>query len=560
MAFDYHIEDLYDSVRENTEEYYDEVLGTAAVIGGGGLLAKSLQSAAKQAGPGGMKRMLADYSSNFLEGFYKPDETIIGRTFGPKAHQLVQYSKELGRAGQRMAKTGASPLESFIYKDTGVSGYLRNKISEGNIEIQKIQNNLATDIQTTNRFLKEGKWSRKYADEYINGRFRIDKDEKGQPKITGKGRKKHHTRIITKKGRVQEAQDAIKHIRRENAFKITSDYSNTMLFGGKPSGALKEFGSKYVTKATGPQFKKDIMGNKKIADYVIGIQRNATGRQDLHYGNKNLTFLHYKRGLMGDTLRAAQYHTPNYKAMLYLKNNAPVRVTANGLEILASNLSKIKGISQVKVLGGKTPYIVWTGSPNIKPNWDWGGFNASGVWNPSKPGKVRFVVTDIADAPINRAPGLGIPKAGFKYTTTREVNITDNSKLKKGEAYAEQETTVKRKPIKQRGTRPLRLDDATDFPLGRGSSQSISPEGHIVTRKIYNPDTGDVKYHSKSLGDDLDKVQKTYDKKHRWYQKRYRKIGKFDEFFKGFMKRRIGGAAGGALAIAGLAWTLLDND
>ena len=169
-------------------------------------------------------------------------------------------------------------------------------------------------------------------------------------------------------------------------------------------------------------------------------------------------------------------------------------------------------------------------------------------------------MTDIADAPINRAPGLGIPKAGFKYTTTREVSITDNSNLKKGEARAEQETTVKRKPRQQRGTRPLRLDDATDFPLGSGSSQSISPEGHIVTKKIYNPDTGEIKYHSKKLGDDLDKVQQAYDKKHQWYQKRYRKIGKFDEFFKGFMKRRVGGTAGAALAVAGLAWALLDKE
>ena len=65
---------------------------------------------------------------------------------------------------------------------------------------------------------------------------------------------------------------------------------------------------------------------------------------------------------------------------------------------------------------------VFSISPSIRPNYDWGGYNSVAIWDKRKPGKIRLIATDVPNTPV---PGTGGKVLGIKYVDSREITITD---------------------------------------------------------------------------------------------------------------------------------------
>ena len=162
-----------------------------------------LASMAQNAGPGGISRMYADYANNYLEGFYQKG---IGQS-----GKLGLYAQEAARAGLRMPHV--NPIEALAYKNTGVSGYLANQVSSMNPEIQKI------------------------LDDYVQYGDRSNAERKIKMAIN----KAHH--------------------------KVTNDFSNSVMLGGKKSKSISGYASKYVGKSNMKEFI-ELTGDKDVAKYV----------------------------------------------------------------------------------------------------------------------------------------------------------------------------------------------------------------------------------------------------------------------------------------------------
>jgi hypothetical protein len=113
-------------------------------------------------------------------------------------------------------------------------------------------------------------------------------------------------------------------------------------------------------------------------------------------------------------------------------------------------------------------------SPSIRPNYDWGGFNAVGVWDPKNSTKIKIMATDKRDL-------FGVKLGGLdtvNYVESKDIEIADlKEKL-------EHKTPVKRKSGYKRGpykTSVTRLDKAKKLRLNKGKI------GQDIYDKVINP-------------------------------------------------------------------------
>lgn len=133
-----------------------------------------------------------------------------------------------------------------------------------------------------------------------------------------------------------------------------------------------------------------------------------------------MKFIKYSNLQFADVLRGAQFDRNVYNRMLDLKSLGKTSDIGTAL-----NMLKGKGVSNaIPVSGNK---VVFSISPNIRPNYDWGGYNSVAIWDKRKPDKIRLIATDVPDTPLKGTQGK---VSGIKYVDSKEITITDK-KLKK---------------------------------------------------------------------------------------------------------------------------------
>jgi len=348
------------------EKGQDESLGfgTLGKFGTGvGLLGASTAMMRGQT-PGGIRLATADYARNFLPGFY--GKSVLG----PQINQGINYVAEAAKTGYRVGKDATFGFTSSeFYNKTGVSPVLLKNINE---------------IETTKDLIN---------DQYLKGKI----------------------------GKTQ-ALSEIKKAEKIAFFKASSDKANRMIFLGKSSKELDNIVGDAVKLTNKKDFVNSMAGNRKdknrIANYVFTRQTPLTnaGFTNLDTVNsKNMKFIKYSNLQFADVLRGAQFDRNVYNRMLDLKSLGKVDDIAS-----AANILKGAGIKNADIVSGNK--VVFSISPSIRPNYDWGGYNSVAIWDKRKPGKIRLIATDVPNTPV---PGTGGKVLGIKYVDSREITITD---------------------------------------------------------------------------------------------------------------------------------------
>lgn len=351
------------------EKGQDESFGFGALgkVGtGAGLIGVSAAMMRGQT-PGGIRRMTADYARNFLPSFYSTSG--LGR-LSPTLNKGFLYGKELASTTLKIGRDAAYGVtNSEFYNKTGISPTLIQNIDEVDLTKEKVIQDL--------------------------------KDNK-----------------ITKDVAVREVKNSQKRM----LFKASSDKANQLIFFGKSSKELdnlvgdmvKETDTKDFIKSVG--HSKNSSTNKRIGNYILQQQPPIRNRNlanvDITNPN-NLKFIKYKNVQYGDVLRGAQFDRNAYNAMLQLKNS-------KGKGNLMNLASSLRNVNNATVIGNN---IVFSISPAIKSQYDWGGYNAVGIWNKNSHDKIRFIATDVPDTPL---PGTGGKVPGIKFVDSKEITISDS--------------------------------------------------------------------------------------------------------------------------------------
>jgi hypothetical protein len=346
----------------------DESFGFGAMAAKGaigtGLLGASTAMMRGQT-PGGVRLASADYARNFLPGFYGK-----GGILHPKARQGLKYASEGVKTAYRLGKDATFGFTSSeFYNKTGVSPVLLKNINE---------------IETTKNLIN---------DQYLKGQ-------------------------ISK----SQALTEIKKAEKIAFFKASSDKANRMIFLGKSSKELDNIVGDAVKQTGKKDFIHSMAGNRKdrnrIANYVFTRQDPLTkaGFKNLDMVNaNNMKFIKYSNIKFADVLRGAQFDRNVYSSMLSLKSLGKTDEISSAL-----NMLKGRGIKNAQVVSGNK--VVFSVSPSIKPNYDWGGYNSVAIWDKRRPDKIRLIATDVPNTPV---PLTGGKVLGIKYVDSKEISITD---------------------------------------------------------------------------------------------------------------------------------------
>tara|TARA_Y100001973_G_scaffold46891_1_gene69863 strand:- start:497 stop:2017 length:1521 start_codon:yes stop_codon:yes gene_type:complete len=367
-----------------TEDFIEGKINTDTIAGAGGLLALAGAGRAmyKALPKGGIPKLYADFSENFLEGFYDRGAT--------KNDQLKLYAKQFKEATKRIGALSINPAEMYTYKKTGVSTLLKDQLKGLDNELIKVQ------------------------EDYLAGKY-----GEGIDKKTGKVIQSH----------LDKAKKAQSKIIKQVHYKILNDAANSEIFTAGKKPMLMKYVNRegrisakpWWEKTNAKTFAKE-MPNKDIAKYVIDRQPELLKKGGL--GTKGFRYLRWNDNSISGVLRGAQFNSSTYYMLDTLRNEANAsRILGKPFDI-NSGLSMIadsRGGANPRNIGGK---IVFEFSPKIKSNFDWGGYNAVGIWDPKKPDKITFTATDLRDTPASRLLPKGT-KNVVNYVPPKEFSIAE---------------------------------------------------------------------------------------------------------------------------------------
>jgi hypothetical protein len=324
-----------------TEEQLNKL---KALAGGAAATGLGAYSYSQLSGQGGLLNKYAQYSDNFLKGHYT--KGTLDKVTGLPVRKGINFAKEGFKATGRLGKSFFSPIHSVTQSQTGISRNAYNLYNNA-------QNQINMVIQ-----------------DYIEND--VIKPEFAQQKIRNLEKQVHH--------------------------KLVSDYSNNWLFGTKRKGAITEYGSKFVKRAYHKDFIR-IMGGEGNAGYIAN-QWPGIGRDFKTFAP--LRFLEYKNVPWADTIRGAQFDKKFYNIMGTLKQNGK---NPNMLfEMLQSEFPEIKPEMTSYIKNGKTHFkIRFNTPPSIRPNYDWGGYNAVGMWDSRNPNKKGLTPEEFMNKKIEKA-------------------------------------------------------------------------------------------------------------------------------------------------------------
>tara|TARA_R100000808_G_scaffold24111_1_gene54747 strand:- start:1870 stop:3306 length:1437 start_codon:yes stop_codon:yes gene_type:complete len=431
---------------------------------------------------GGARRLLADQASNFLEGFYRPG-----------ADKQALYKEELNKAIRRSAKTLLNPIELATYKGTGVSSFLNDTILDMDDELKSVD------------------------DAYKRGEF-------GQ----------------SGENAIKRAKSIKNRIVKERHYKILNDSANTEIFDSSKSRLIENYRNRVYNKGkVNPWHKmgdaKDFIrsaGSKDIAQYALrthvygASELPGVGRlfkeKKLNLDTPNLKYLKWLDHSISGVMRGAQFTPRTYHLLATLKDN-----NMNLKE--ASDLAKtVPGVGNVKTMNGK---LYFHFSPDIKSNFDWGGYSVATEWDPANRGKVRFIGTDLRDTPIST---LTRGNHVINYVESKEYSISSLKEHVNKEPYT---GPTRGKDIipRTRRTNQQLLDSKT---VGRYKNVA---EGKLDSGGVYPQIKSDIKKISEG-------------------RERYKKGITAANFMKKARRLKVGGAAGAAIGAASIIIPKLIGD
>jgi len=217
----------------------------------------------------------------------------------------------------------------------------------------------------------------------------------------------------------------------------------------------------------------------RLANFIMSRQPDLkrAGLANINNVNRgNFAFIKYGNLPFADVIRGAQFDKRAYNAMLTLKG-------------LGKNSDIIPGINALENMGWKkvgrisNNKLAFSLSPQMKLNYDFGGYNAVGIWDRRRPDKIRFIATDVPNAAVESVTGGKIK--GLKYVSSREITITDKKVREmltiKPVDPARREAALRgwetrRKNLKKAGIKPLPIaDDLLDRNpvIGKGRYQKM---------------------------------------------------------------------------------------
>jgi hypothetical protein len=382
-----------DEVRSEAELYSHEMLGGVdytldppdeASNLGKGLLGVGVGAGALYAGgkmmPKNLPTHLGTHAMNFLEGFYKK---------GANKNKL--YAQELSKAIGRLGLTAINPKEAIAYANTGISRLMENKIHLLDGELAQIDTN------------------------YVNGEYGLS----------------------GKKAR-EKARKAKNKIIKERHYKVLNDAANRELFDTQESKALTKYRKRkphlqnwWDYDRTGKGFLKSAR-SQEVADFItsrhtvghgelpMGIGKTghkiAPGifkKDPLLMGNPKLKYIKWFDNSVSGVLHGAQFNYKTYELLNDLKHNA--RTIDDAVMAIERAGYKVNPLKDGK-------RVLFSFSPSIKSNFDWGGYNAVAEWNIKNPTKVRFHATDLRDTPIS---SLFKGNHVLNYVESKKMNIID---------------------------------------------------------------------------------------------------------------------------------------
>ena len=344
-----------------TEEQLNKL---KALAGGAAATGLGAYSYSQLSGQGGLLNKYAQYSDNFLKGHYT--KGTLDKVTGLPVRKVTNFGKEWSRATGRLGKSFFSPIHSVTQSQTGISRNAYNLYNNAQNQINMIiQDYIENDV--------------------IKPQF---------------------------------AQQKIRNLEKQVHHKLVNDYSNNWLFGTKRKGAITEYGSQFVKRAYHKDFIR-IMGGEGNAGYIAN-QWPGIGRDFKTFAP--LRFLEYKNVPWADTIRGAQFDKKFYNIMQVLKENGK---NPNMLfEMLQSEFPEIKPEMTSYTKNGKTHFkIRFNTPPSIRPNYDWGGYNAVGMWDSRKIDKIAIATSDMRDVPGYRGK---FPVINF--SAPKEITIVDAAK------------------------------------------------------------------------------------------------------------------------------------
>ena len=431
-----------------------------AALGGAAYMGKS-------AIPSNMPRHLANHAMNFLEGFYQPG-----------ANKPLLYAQELGKSVGRLGYAAVNPREAISYANTGVSRLIEQKIKSLPEELNEVDK------------------------KYLAGEY----GESGDTAI-------------------KKAKQAKNKLIKERHYKVLNDAANREIFGGKKSRLLENYRKRkphlknyWDFDKTGKGFLKSVGGDLDKANYLTSRHSIGHGElpgvgrffknEKLLTSNPNLRYIKWFDNSISGVLRGAQFNYKTYEILEALKRNRMNQGQA---------LSALKSAGMNPYLA-KDGKIMFSFSPSIKSNFDWGGYNAVAEWDYKKPGRVRFHATDLRDTPIS---SIFKGKNVLNYVESKEIDI---AKMKDHVDKETKPNFVRKDKLK---TKPTKLD-----PKKVLTRQQILDSGQLESGGQY-----------KTIRKDLDKIAKG--------KARSRNMVKLKTISKNMLK--YGKYAGKGLSAAGLA-------
>lgn len=330
-----------------------------------------------------------------------PGESIF-KTLSDYTHNFPRGYYNVGKAGKvgklawegtkgvgRMGRSFVNIPMRIAEKTTGIPDYLYRDHLSGEREIQRIKND--------------------YIKNYGKGGMTFNK-----------------------------AKTLVRNIEKQTHYKLINDYGNRFLYNVPPGNdALAKYAKQYVTGVSQKTFVKDI-GSRKIADFIASRQPGAEGVAGVKW------LRHINPG-WGDVLRGAQFDRNFYSAMKMLKG-----FKGDHKDAMSMMHSMMERTDAKALKNGKMAFSL---APSIRPNYDWGGYNAVGVWDPKDPHKITIAASDRRDLGPFRGKRVVVnyvkPKTIDINVLTKEVKNLDDIPRKRPEGTYKRGAHTKGKTVEQ---------------------------------------------------------------------------------------------------------------
>jgi hypothetical protein len=359
VAHDYIPKDEQIDMRALLEEHKTQLALTAA--GSAGVMMMT----------GDNRSRLAQYPYNFLRGFYG----------GGRGNQAIATGREVAANALPVMRDLVDPRTSYAYKKTGMS-------TRGYNELLKLQDDIGNLQEEMGRQIKVGSDGKdKFKNKEAESIFR-------------------------------ESRRTLATKQRQQHYKLINDYSNRFLHRKNPPEMddVARYAKQWVEPVSKKRALASLGGTNEIAEYMV---KNQPGMKNLD----KIRFLEHTQGAkVGDVMRGIQFDKPVFNTFIRFNEIGLDNLTPNKVKVAIAKMNKASPERAFKSFGKKgEERIFFKVSPNMKPNYDWGGYQGIVEWDERNPTKVKFYANDKRDLFGMKLGGKNV----LNIAPPREISIPE---------------------------------------------------------------------------------------------------------------------------------------